>query len=506
MLKIGWSIKDVSTDLPVVLPGQFHMRVSEGLLDSMSVTALTLAGEDDYVIFLCCDLVGVEAGILNEIRAKAVKLNPAIDPLKIVMHITHTHCGPQVKLGEGFGTWGEIGEIPLGGFDVASPAKYKDFFTDSAAAAIAESFANQAEGSVSYGYGYAVVAHSRRVVYFDNLSERDGASKGNSLMINGHAQMYGKTNDDMFSHYEAGADHFANFLFTFDKDEKLTGAIVNIPCPSQNSEQEWLLTSDYWHDVKEELKKRYGDIYVLPQCAAAGDLSPRILHYREAQARRYRMKYADFQPDPRVRGPEELINRKDIAERICAAFDEVYSWASKEKYTDLPLVHSVKTVQLDRRIVTDEEYEFCCREKEKQLQQQNYITEGEPAQVLHHNTVTAAGTRRYDNVIARYKTQKENPKYPMEMHVIKLGEIAFATNQFELYMDYQHRIQARSPFTQTFVVQLTAQPDDRAGSYLCTERGQWGMGYSATVFCNKVSPSGGQQLVEETLKELNRIF
>ena len=65
MLKIGWSIKDVSTDLPVVLPGQFHMRVSEGLLDSMSVTALTLAGDDDYVIFLCCDLVGVENGILN---------------------------------------------------------------------------------------------------------------------------------------------------------------------------------------------------------------------------------------------------------------------------------------------------------------------------------------------------------------------------------------------------------------------------------------------------------
>mgnify|MGYP003311912892 CR=1 FL=1 len=28
-------------------------------------------------------------------------------------------------------------------------------------------------------------------------------------------------------------------MFTFDKDEKLTGAIVNIPCPSQNMEMEY---------------------------------------------------------------------------------------------------------------------------------------------------------------------------------------------------------------------------------------------------------------------------
>ena len=506
MLKIGWSVKDVSTQLPIVLPGQFHMRVSKGLLDSVSVTALTLAGDDDYVIFLCCDLVGVEAGILDEIRAKTVKRNPAIDPLKIVMHITHTHCGPQVKLGDDFGTWGPVGEVPLGGVEVASPSKYKDFFTDSAAAAVAESFAGKTEGSVAYGYGYAVVAHSRRVVYFDDISQREGAAAGNSLMINGHAQMYGNTQDAMFSHYEAGADHFANFLYTFDKHEKLTGAIVNIPCPSQNSEMEELLSSDYWHDVKEELKKRYGDIYILPQCAAAGDLSPRTLHYRQAQARRYRLKYGDFQPDSRANSPEELINRKDIAERICAAFEEVYGWASREKYADLPVVHCVKTIQLDRRLVTDEEYAFCCREREKQLQNQIYITEGEPGKVLYQNTVTAAGTRRYDAVIQRYQTQKENPRHPMELHVVKVGDIAFATNQFELYMDYQHRIQARSPFEQTFVVQLTAQPGgERAGSYLCTERGEWGRGYSATVFCNKVSPSGGQQLVEETLNVLNQI-
>ena len=72
-------------------------------------------------------------------------------------------------------------------------------------------------------------------------------------------------------------------------------------------------------------------------------------------------------------------------------------------------------------------------------------------------------------------------------------------------MDYQHRIQARSPFTQTFIVQLAGQPGVEGGSYLCTERGAWGKGYSASMYCNVVSPQGGQELVEETVAELKRL-
>ena len=94
----------------------------------------------------------------------------------------------------------------------------------------------------------------------------------------------------------------------------------------------------------------------------------------------------------------------------------------------------------------------------------------------------------------------------MEMHIVAMGDIAFATNRFELYMDYQHRIQARSPFTQTFIVQLCAQPGINGGGYLATERGVWGVGYSASVFCNEVSPKGGQELVEESVAELKRLY
>jgi hypothetical protein len=94
----------------------------------------------------------------------------------------------------------------------------------------------------------------------------------------------------------------------------------------------------------------------------------------------------------------------------------------------------------------------------------------------------------------------------MELHVLRLGNVAFASNQFELYMDYMHRIQARAPFEQTFIVQLAGTPGPEGGSYLATERGADGKGYSASMYCNVVSPQGGQELVEETVKRLHALY
>jgi len=52
---------------------------------------------------------------------------------------------------------------------------------------------------------------------------------------------------------------------------------------------------------------------------------------------------------------------------------------------------------------------------------------------------------------------------PVEIHAIRLGDMAIATNRFELYLDFGIRIKARSKAVQTFVVQL-------AGPSLKTEK------------------------------------
>jgi len=495
-LKIGWAMRDISTTEPIDMPGQFRMRVSEGVLDPVTVTAMVLDSGDDIVIFLSGDMVGVHAGLFDEIRADVAAKDASIPTEKIIMNITHTHAGPAHYAASYVG-------CPLNGIKVADPHEYRHWLADQASDAIVEAYQNRSEGGMAYGYGYAVVAHSRRTVYMDDLSERPGAEKNSMGGVNGHASMYGNTNDDMFSHYEAGADHFVNLMFTFDADNKLTGAVVNVPCPSQNSEQEHKLSADWWHNVRVNIRKKYGDIFLLPQCAAAGDLAPRILHYKAAQDRRYRLKYGEIDVD--VDNKTEYMNRLDIAERIAAAFDEVYAWAKNEIYTEVPIKHVVEMVHLSKRLISDAEYEYCVADLAEQNKKE-FVKTDRPFMDLRTNSMIAAGRARSQGIIDRYELQKTEPKHPMEMHVIKVGDIAFATNQFELYMDYQHRIQARSPFEQTFVVQLCAQPDGRrSGSYLCTQRGYEGRGYSASMYCNLVSPEGGQELVEETVKILKEI-
>ena len=90
--------------------------------------------------------------------------------------------------------------------------------------------------------------------------------------------------------------------------------------------------------------------------------------------------------------------------------------------------------------------------------------------------------------------------------MIRIGDIAFATNRFELFMDYEQRIQARSPAEQTFIIQLAAVPGNDGGSYLPTAKAKANRGYSASIFDCNVDANGGAILVEKTLEELNKVF
>ncbi|MBN2448937.1 MAG: hypothetical protein JXR77_01025 [Lentisphaeria bacterium] len=500
-LRIGWASRDVSTDKPVNIPGQFHMRISRGIMDPLTVTALVIDNGADVVVFVSADLVVVRSGLLDEIRAGVAARNPSIPVEKILLNATHTHTGASHYADGGWNLTNNTstpltGEVPHDGIEIASGDEYRHFLAAQTAEAICQAYTQRAPGGVAYGYGYAVVSHSRRVVYFDDTSKRPGAIVNSTHGVNGHAVMYGNTDDPHFSHYEAGADHFVNLLYTFDPTGTLTGAVVNVPCPSQNSEHEYRLSADYWHDVRVAIRRQHGDIFLLPQCAAAGDLSPRVLHYKQAQARRFRLKYGSE--------PTEMAARRDIAERVAGAFTEVLGWAGKDIRTALPLTHIVKTVELSRRLITDAEYESA-RQGLEALNRKPFRTDGTPAERLHANSILTAGRNRFLRVMDRYRLQQTQPKLPMELHVLRLGDIAFASNRFELYMDFQHRMQARSPFEQTFIIQLAGQPGNDGGTYLCTERGAWGRGYSASMFCNLVSPQGGQELVEETLRVLREI-
>ena len=496
-VKIGWAMRQIAIDDNLCLFGQMYMRISQGILDPNMTTALVLDSGEGHVIFCCCDIEAHRDDSIQRTIDKVVAQRPEINPDSIVMNVTHSHTG------------GSICPTPAqspDGIPLYDGLKYREFVAEQSAAAIVEAWDKRAEGGIAYGYGYAVVGHSRRVCY-----SVDKGVNGNKLVVapNGHAMMYGKTNDPDFSHYEAGADHFLNLMFTYDKANKLTGVIVNVPCPSQVVENFLMQSADYWHDVRQLVKETFGeDVMVMPQCAAAGDLSPRILHYGQAQARRMKLKY-DMGYDPKAckTGTQDDYNkrmaeRKDIAERIVAGIKEVQAWASKDIQTEPKIRTVYKELALTRRMITDEEKAWCEKTLEQAKQNIPDPTASDPEEYRRAMSNYNSLKGRNETALRRYEEQKTVKTITRGMHVVQVGEVAFATSPYETYMDYMHRIQARSPFIQTFFIQMCSYG---GASYLATERAMEGKGYSASIFCNQVGAEGGQELVEAALETLNEL-
>lgn len=492
MIKIGWGREEVSLDKPLSLRGQMFLRISTGIHDPMYATALCIDGGEDAVIFCSCDIITLRIDFIEEVKEKVAELCPDLPVDSVILNATHTHAG---------GTIDPTPETSPDGQSIYSGLEYRKFCVEQCAKAIVGAWNTRESGGMGYGYGYAVVAHQRRAVYFEDQAQRNPSA----VAPNGHGVMYGNTDDEQFSHFESGADHFLNLMFTFDWAEKLTGIVINVPCPAQVGGQMTQQSADYWNEVREEVKNAFGpDVYVLPQCAPAGDLAPRVLHYREAQERRMGLKYGlHYTPRKLTEYNRVMAERKDIAERIVQGVREVYDWARKDILWDFPVRRISKTIRVDRRMITREEAKWCVeniQKMESQIPEKGSCSDEEYRKAYSRYTSVK---RRNDRALQRYELQQQEPTLDTVIHVVQLGDIAFTTTRFELFQSYMHRVQARSPFTQTFMIQLAG---DGGASYLPTAEAVKNKGYSASLFCNHVGPVGGQQLVEETLQCLHELF
>ena len=104
--------------------------------------------------------------------------------------------------------------------------------------------------------------------------------------------------------------------------------------------------------------------------------------------------------------------------------------------------------------------------------------------------------------IQRYEIQEDCNTVECEIHAIRLGDIVFVTNPFELFLDYGNQIRARSAASQTFIAQLT----NGILEYLPTKKAQEAGHYSAYVSSGYVGYEGGELLVNATLDMINDLF
>ena len=475
-LRLGWASRDVTPDRPVMLRGQFFMRISESVHDPLIVTALAFESKGDQCVMASVDHVNAPDSLLNGVRKKLPRLAPDLDPDKVFISATHTHTAPQMLDPDSDDvavSWEDPGP------EVMPPREYGRLLIDRAAECIAEAWNSRRPGAIAYGLSYAVVGRNRRQV------KKDGT-----------ALMYGDTATDDFSHIEGYEDHSVQFLFTYDGAQNLTGIVVNVPCPSQVTESHRFVSADYWHEARREIRKRQGEgLFILPQCSAAGDQSPHPMFNKEAEARMLKLKgYSD-----QTGGETRLAERIEIGRRIANAVEDALAATAGDVRNAPGLRHSVRTIQLPRRRITDADVEEARTQTDAYAKRLEALSD---RPVTDRERSACYGKKSwYARVIERYDLQKTEPTYPMELHVVRLGDIVFATNYFELYLDYGIRMKARSKALQTFVVQLAGP-----GTYLPTARSIAGKSYGSEPASNVVGPEGGDVLVEETLKDIASLF
>lgn len=490
-LLIGLAEESITPDKTIGLAGQFFERISEYVETPVTVTAMAVKTESDEAVFLSCDLSGVADNLVDAVR-KDLNVE-GLDPKKVIINATHTHTSHVYPRKVRIPTISTI-EV-LSSF--AGERKYVShtegkkpemdaneaftYLVGQMQKAVRRAWENLHPAYIQCGFGRAAVGMCRRVVYDD-----------------GSAKMWGDTNLASFREVEGGNDSGIEILFVFDENKKLEGVMANVACPSQVVEHRSFISSDFWGKVRILLRERFGeDLKILGLCSAAGDMCPRDL-----------VRWVNPETpidDPNIRRPDYIERRADpsmfdikgtwkagkrIAREIIDAFEELPE--TGEMTDTVPFCHEVIQMDLPYRRVTPTEYEAAVKALQDFFEKNDGTISFEDNARMHVH----AGT------VARYQNQQRVEVYPVELHVLRLGDVAFATNPFELFLDYGDRIRARSRAKQTFLIQLCCG----ASGYLPTEKAERGSHYSAYVTSGHVGHEGGDLLVRKETEAINRLF
>ena len=495
-LLIGWAEESLVPEKNVRLAGQFYERISKFVESEITTTAMAVESNGEQMILVSCDLTNIPPFLMSIIREKFAEKNNEVDPMKLIIAATHTHtshtlgnpkpnannpiAGSRDILKEFMKGDKEYKPLITADDSVLDPVEATYFVAEKVALAADRAWKNRKEALYANEFGRAAVGMCRRVSYDD-----------------GTAEMWGDTNTANFTALEGGNDSGIELIYTFDTNKKLTGVVANIACPSQILEQRSFISADYWGRAKANIRAKLGsDVYLLGLGGAGGDQCPRDL-----------VRWVEPETpidDPHVKRPNPIIRKADpsmfdisgcnragkrVSNEILSVLEDITEYKDEAF-----LEHKVLNIDLPLRKATKSEYNNAVREIEyfvEKSRDKDTFTFEDNAKVFVH-----AG------LISRYRYQQFSETFTVESHIVRFGDVAFATNPFELFLDYGNRLKARSYAAQTFIVQLCCG----GGGYLPTEKAEKAGHYSAYITSGNVGHEGGDLLIRRQLKEINEMF
>lgn len=497
-IKIGWAEESLVPDKKVSLQGQFFERISDYVESEITVTAMAVEADGEEMIIASVDICSIGDSVLEEIKERLASILDGFDANKLIVSATHTHTSLKIRaknaprgdkskgshntvaiLEEFLPEGKSYKELVTVDDSVLTPEEGTELVVEKVALAAKRAWEGRSDAYYANEFGRVAVGMCRRVSYDD-----------------GSAQMWGDTNTANFVALEGGNDSGMELIYTFDKDKKLTGVVANVCCPAQILEQRSFISADFWGRTKANLRAKFGeDIFLLGVCGAGGDQCPRDL-----------VRWVNPETpidDPNVKRPNYIERKADpsmydisgcnrvgkrIANEIISVYEEI-----EELKDEAVFQHKVLTLDMPLRKATMEEYNNAVRELEY------YVAKNKDKEF---NFEDNAKMHVYAGLIKRYREQQEKEIVPIECHIVRFGDIAIATNPYELFLDYANVIKARSFAKQTFIIQLCGG----SHGYLPTEKAEKAGHYSAYISSGDTGHEGGDLLVRRSITEINEMF
>ena len=499
-LKIGWSEISITPDKKISLVGQFAERISQYVEKPLIATALAIESDTDQLVLVSCDLAYIGWSLLADVRATLADNTVGFDPEKLILCATHTHTGPgytcQRSRGDTItGTTGlrtllesflEPGQKYVekvnisANPEIATGAEVAALLKERLATVILEAWNSRGAGSFANAFGRAPVGQCRRTLYSDDT-----------------AQMWGNSNTAVFQSLEGGNDSGIELMYMFDGQNALSGIVVNLACPAQCVQHRLFVSPDFWGEVRVRLRKYFGEhIHILTLCSPAGDQCPvDLVRWVEPESDINDPNCVRDHPPKRKADPSmfDLSGMYKAGKRIANEVIEVWEEGLDQPQETPVFIHQVQTMPLPlrRASLTD------VKQAEQGIREYLRNKQG---QDVDYNDV--ARLQVHMGVLNRAKKQEQLDVLDAEVHIIRLGTVAIASNPFELFLDYGNQIRARSAAEQTFLIQMA----NGAEGYLPTEKAERHGHYSAFISSGQVGHVGGEQLVRQTLQTIRQLF
>ena len=403
-IKVGFAKVDITPPLGVCMAGYFHRREAEGVLDPLYASAIAISDEQNDIkwILISCDLIGLGAEY-SEATRKLIGERLGLSIEKVMIHSTHTHTGPHVRVVED-----KEKAKQMGGPDDAYMAMLGRKIADAAQMAAGR----LKDAAMDIGYG-----HEDSISFIRRYRMKDGSMTTNP----------GRGNPDIVEPIgEIDPDvGVVRFKYVDGSGEVLVVNFTLHPDMTSGS----LFSADYPGHMRQAVRQLLPDCDVLYINGAAGDIN-----------------HIDAMHPEHDTTSGYAYSRK--VGRILAA--EVYK--VYQRFSSSRDMNGCEPGFCSGRITVDMPL--------RAISPEQVVKARKDIQSFYDGTwaVTGAGMASIAEISTAFQTVQIaalGSALPLEIQAVALGEIAYVGLPGEVFSQIGRRIKKGSPFANTFISSLT---------------------------------------------------